>query len=307
MIGEQRMIYSSTQVLDVPAVLAAIEQSLAMIEFDTEGRVLWANERFAQAMAYPASEMPGMLHRQFCTPEFVNSAEYTALWNNLREGRSFQDKILRVSKDGRQLWFEATYTPIVDAEGQVTGILKVATDITARENATASFTNELRMMAGELLKRTEEGIAGTREIAAAINRGVQKVGENMDMIRSLQQEASSVRSIIDTISDVASQTQLLSLNAAIEAAHAGEYGRGFNVVASEVRKLSKQAGDAAREVNGSLRGITVQVDKITTEMKFSQTLITDSQVLIENAVNEFSVIGEAARQLDQQARTLAEL
>lgn len=307
MIGVNYEKNTSTQVLNVHAVQAAMEQSLAMIEFDIEGRVLWANDNFAKTMGYTASEMPGLLHRQFCTPEYAKSPEYAALWRNLRNGRSFQEKILRVSKDRRLLWFEATYTPVFDDNGFIQGILKVATDITARENSTTSFTNELRGMAADLLKRTNDGISSTHEIAAAINRGVEKVDDNMELVSSLQQEANSVRRIIHTISDVASQTQLLSLNAAIEAAHAGEYGRGFSVVASEVRKLSKQAEDATREVNTSLSGIAAQVNKITAEMKQSQTLITDSQALVQSAVNEFSVIGEAARQLDQQARTLAAL
>ncbi|UQZ36781.1 chemotaxis protein [Paenibacillus sp. PK3_47] len=307
MIYEETINNSRTQVLDPQAVMAAIEQSLAMIQFDTEGRVLWANDNFAKAMGYTAAEMPGLMHRQFCTTQFVVSAEYKALWRNLRSGLSFQDKILRVAKDGRLLWFEATYTPIFDQKGLVKGILKVATDITARENTTTSFTNTMKIMAEDLRKRTDDGIASTHEIAAAINRGVQKVDDTMEMVKSLQQEANSVRGIINTISDVASQTQLLSLNAAIEAAHAGEHGRGFSVVADEVRKLSKQAEEATRQVNISLSGISAQVNHITSGMKQSQTIIIDSQALVKNAVHEFSVIGEAARELDQQAQTLADL
>src|SRR4051794_15103982 len=120
--------YMSTQVLEQDAVLAAIEQSLAMIEFNTEGQVLWVNDNFAKAMEYEADEMPGLMHRQFCTEEFVNSPEYSMLWRELKSGHPFQAKILRLSKKQRLLWFEATYTPVFDAEGQVKAVIKIATD-----------------------------------------------------------------------------------------------------------------------------------------------------------------------------------
>lgn len=76
--------YFSTQVLDREAVLAAIERSLAMIEFNVNGQVIWANELFARTMGYEAGELLGMAHRQFCSPGFVNSPEYESFWDQLR-------------------------------------------------------------------------------------------------------------------------------------------------------------------------------------------------------------------------------
>ncbi|GAQ18481.1 chemotaxis protein [Oceanobacillus picturae] len=83
---------TSTQVLDQNSVLAALEMSLAMIEFDPYGNVLWANPNFSQAMGYRVEELFNMHHRQFCTSEFVQSTEYNNFWENLRNGKSFQKK-----------------------------------------------------------------------------------------------------------------------------------------------------------------------------------------------------------------------
>ncbi|HEY2494415.1 MAG TPA: methyl-accepting chemotaxis protein [Paenibacillus sp.] len=300
-------LYSSTQVLEQSAVLAAIENSLAMIEFDTEGKVLWANDNFARAMDYEASEMPGLMHRQFCTPEFVNSPEYSALWNDLKSGRPFQEKILRVTKNRRLLWFEATYTPVYDTDGHVQAVIKVATDITARENATTQVTNDLQHMAEDLLQRAEEGVSSSHQIAVVIERIVKESNNNMEILQLLEQKSDSVRDSMKTIRDVASQTHLLALNAAIEAAHAGEHGRGFNVVATEVRKLAQQAEEATKEVNSNLEGIAEQVAEIANGTKRSQTVITDSQRLTQQAVDEFTGIGQAAGLLDKQARILGDM
>jgi len=300
-------ITASTQVLDENAVLSAIEKSLAMIEFDIQGKVLWANENFAKVMEYEAMEMPGLLHKQFCAPEFVNSFEYTKLWNELKRGKPFQEKIKRVTKRNCIRWFEATYTPIIDDEGKVIAVLKIATDITERENTTAKVTTELQDMAQKLLKRAEEGIASSNQIAMSIEKVVEESNGNMQVLQSLEQKAHLVRQTTKAIRDISSQTNLLALNAAIEAAHAGKYGLGFNVVATEVRKLAKQTEEATKEVNTNLEGIATQVSEIATGTKRAQVVISDSQIRTQMAVDEFMGIGEAARELDDQAKVLGEL
>ncbi|WP_308862101.1 methyl-accepting chemotaxis protein [Paenibacillus radicis (ex Xue et al. 2023)] len=297
----------STQVLDENAVLAAIEQSLAMIEFDAHGKVLWANDNFAKVMEYDSAEMSGLSHQQFCTSEYVNSSEYVKLWNDLKSGRPFQEKILRVTKNQHLRWFEATYTPIVNTEGEVVAVLKIATDITKREHDTVTVTNELQQMAENLMERAEAGVLSSHQIATAIEKVVNESDNNMNALQLLELKADAVQKTTKAIREIASQTNLLALNAAIEAAHAGEYGRGFNVVAVEVRKLAAQTEEATKEVNSTLQDIAAQVADISKGIKRAQTVILDSQLRTQHAVDEFTGIGQAARQLDNQAKVLGDL
>lgn len=306
MIREIQTTYSTTQVLDQAEVLAAVEQSLAMIEFDLDGRVIWVNDNFARAMRYSAEEMKGMLHRQFCAREFVESDDYTGLWSQLRDGTPFQDKIARVTKDGRSIWLEATYMPIRNEEGQVHSVLKIATDIDAREQASDAITGKLLLMSEELIHRAKEGIFRSQEVESAIDGMVEGANGNMAVLRQLEHQTQLIGGIVRTIREVAAQTNLLALNAAIEAAHAGEYGRGFNVVASEVRKLAGEVQDAAKEVNGYVDGMMAQVNEISKGTKHSQEVAAESQLRIQQALDEFSGIGEAALQLDSQAKALKE-
>lgn len=106
----------SLQVLERSAVLRALEHSLAMIEFDVTGEVLWVNDIFAKAMGYSAQEMIGLKHKQFCPPHIAEHASYQMFWKRLKEGQVFQEKVQRTTKNGDSLWLEATYTPVHNEE-----------------------------------------------------------------------------------------------------------------------------------------------------------------------------------------------
>ncbi|MEI2665989.1 methyl-accepting chemotaxis protein [Rossellomorea sp. LJF3] len=298
---------NSTQVFKESAILAAIEESLAMIEFDGNGNVLWVNGNFARTMEYDTEEMIGMHHQTFCTKEFSGSLDYKKLWRDLRNGKSFQEKIQRVTKTGNLLWLEATYTPVYSEEGKLEGVVKVATDITERETTIGKVASELQKMSEELSEKAEQGITRSEEAAIATGKLVEDSNENMKTLESLTLQAHSIGNIVKTIREIATQTNLLALNAAIEAARAGEHGRGFNVVAGEVRKLATRVQDSIQEVNAHVEGITGEIKKINEGTLRSQSGISNNQGLNEQAVLAFKEIGSAARRLDLQARDFKDI
>ncbi|WP_331490760.1 methyl-accepting chemotaxis protein [Aquibacillus rhizosphaerae] len=284
-----------------------MEDSLAMIEFDTQGVVLWANENFAKTMGYNVSEMPNLLHRQFCTDEFAKSRKCDLFWDDLRKGKSFQEKIQRVTKSGQMIWLEATYTPVFDENNKVEAVVIIATDITQRENSSKEITFQLQEMAEDLNRRAEQGIIRSEEIATSTKEVVNESKENLDMLESLKHQAISIEGIVKTIREIAAQTNLLALNAGIEAARAGEHGRGFNVVAGEIRKLATKVQESVQDVNAHIEGITSETTKISDATERSQEGFAKNQELIEQAMEEFTGIGNSARELDIQAKVFKDI
>ncbi|MCV6614402.1 MAG: PAS domain-containing protein, partial [Cellvibrionaceae bacterium] len=114
------------------SLVAAINQSMATIEFTPSGEVCNANDNFLQAVGYQLDEIKGKHHRIFCTPEYANSQEYVQFWRDLNAGKTISGKIKRVNKHGDILWLEASYTPILNSQGKVEKVVKLAADITQR-------------------------------------------------------------------------------------------------------------------------------------------------------------------------------
>ena len=110
--------------------LNAINSSNAVIEFDLNGIILDANEKFQSVMGFPLEKIVGKHHRVFVTEKFENSDEYLELWASLRRGEFISGQFERIKSDGTAVWLQATYSPIFDIEGKPYKIMKIATDIT---------------------------------------------------------------------------------------------------------------------------------------------------------------------------------
>lgn len=130
---------------------------MAMIRFDRQRRVVDVNNLFAKTMKYKRDEMLGMSHSLFCVPRFVNSPAYPALWERLFSGLSMSDKIERIDAHRETVWLEATYMPLFE-EDNVIGVLKIASDITARVVMVRDYAQSFRTLAESLDQNSQDGL-----------------------------------------------------------------------------------------------------------------------------------------------------
>ncbi|BBP45588.1 methyl-accepting chemotaxis protein [Thiosulfatimonas sediminis] len=110
----------------------ALNKVMGVIEFDTDGHILTANENFLNVVGYGLNEIVGKHHRMFLHEIDAASANYQNFWRMLKAGNNNSDRFKRKSKSGKTIWLEASYNPIFNAEGKVEKIVKFATDITEK-------------------------------------------------------------------------------------------------------------------------------------------------------------------------------
>ena len=129
-ITEQKM-----RDLDVEGQIAAINKAQAVIEFTLDGKIVTANQNFLSALGYTLDEIRGQHHGMFVDPAYRQSAEYRMFWEKLGRGEFDANQYQRFGKGGKEIWIQASYNPILDANGKAFKVVKYATDVTATVKA----------------------------------------------------------------------------------------------------------------------------------------------------------------------------
>ena len=120
--------------MEISNRMNAINRSNAVIEFDLDGNIRFANDSFLNVLGYTQDEIVGQHHSLFIENDYKDSEEYKDFWNSLREGKFFRGEITRRKKDGTLIYLQATYNPILGSDGKPYRIMKIATDVTESYN-----------------------------------------------------------------------------------------------------------------------------------------------------------------------------
>ena len=135
--------FSKPTISESDLVLKALDKSLAVIEFKTDGTIIRANDNFLAAMGYNLAEIEGHHHSLFVEKDYATSVEYREFWAKLKDGQFFSDEFKRFKKSGEEIWIQATYNPVRNEQGEVIKVVKFASDITAQKLQTADAAGQL--------------------------------------------------------------------------------------------------------------------------------------------------------------------
>jgi methyl-accepting chemotaxis protein len=310
---------------DYAGQIRAIGNSQAVITFSLDGRIESANDIFCRTMGYAEDEIVGRHHKMFVQRNEQSSVGYRQFWQSLARGTLQAGEFCRIDRNGRAVWLQASYTPILDPASRPFKVVKYASDITAAKLRSLQFDAKLKAI-GASTAVAEWNLKGRcQEVNAFLARrpqvdlpsllsrpDLERVGKGEQLRReiawpdidgdalwldamfsqmtdlegrpekilmcavdvtprrlaiastadAMQGMLERMTKIVGNLEKITQTTNMLALNAAVQAGRAGEAGKGFAVVATEVRVLAEQSEKAVAEINGLIAGGKAQIDRL---------------------------------------------
>ncbi len=300
---------------DLEGQRAAIDKAQAVIEFDLDGRILHANENFLAVLGYALPEILGQHHRLFVDPAERESSAYKAFWERLGRGEYDAGQYRRIGKGGKEIWIQASYNPILNAQGRPYKVVKFATDITATfkgkqlEAAVKETTETIARAKGkdltgrvplegksgevatlcagvnDLLDTLAEVVSSVRDISVRIDEASLKItSDSQQLAERTEANAASLQQTAATTEELAASVK----HSAGNSKAAVQLGNEASEVAARGGAIVTEAVDAMGRIEKASSGISEIISMID-EIAFQTNL------LALNAAVEAARAGDAGR------------
>jgi len=231
----------------------AIGHALAVIEFDVEGRILGANENFLNVTGYTLDEVRGQSHAMFCDPAYVDSPGYADFWNTLRRGEFHIGEYERFGRGGKPLWLQASYNPVLGADGRLLKIVKFASDITDRRAVQEALREAKERAEQAVASRTAFMANMSHEIRTPMNAVIGFTELLLDTPLSPLQ-----RQHLETVRQ-SSGSLLGLLNGILDSAKLEKGAMELELQAFSLRQLATQVTDSLR-IGATPRNVALVLD-----------------------------------------------
>jgi methyl-accepting chemotaxis protein len=280
----------------------AINKSQAIIEFKMDGTILNANENFLRSMGYTLGEIKGQHHRLFVDSIYAASDEYRQFWSDLNRGEFRAAEYKRIGKGGREVWLQATYSPIFDLNNKPFKVIKFATVITEQK----LLANETARIVADLvpaLSALENGDL-TQKIANSYEGGFGKLKDSFNnTLQTLQNIINEVRSSTDALvsaaEEVSSTAQSLSQSSSEQAASVEETSASLEEMSANINQNADNAKQtnaiATKAATDAVQGGTSVLETVKAMKQIAQKIGIVEDIAYQTNLLALNAAIEAAR------------
>ena len=273
-------------------IVNAINTSYAFIEFDTKGVIISANENFLSTVGYSLAEIIGKHHRIFVESKEANSSNYLKFWEELGIGIPQNSLYKRVTKNGKEIWLQAVYSPVKDEMGRVTKVIKIATDVTSATNASIA---------------TQLATKEVMRVLDALANGDLSQKYSVLSEAELKQMGEALNSTIDVLiaqkeGEIETQEAAQEVSRVISALAEGDLTQRYEI--SSKGEL-KRMGDALNKTIDVLNDLISKVMENTLNISSASVQISNSaQQLSEGATNQASSVEEISSSMEEMTANI---
>ncbi|RRJ83993.1 methyl-accepting chemotaxis protein [Aestuariirhabdus litorea] len=270
-----------------------------------------------EGMSYASTQIAdGDLTIQMCRPgQNATNDELAQLNHNMgRMADGLRDTISQVATTSSMLASQAeelsmvaneTKDSVLEQQKRTTSVASAITEMTASSREVAENTVSAKESAERAQEVSLQGREVVDETVTTIRSLATKVSETANVIEVLTQDSEKIGKVLDVIRGIAEQTNLLALNAAIEAARAGEQGRGFAVVADEVRTLAQRTQESTQEIQTVIQGLQQRTQQAHEAMRSSEAQVDESTSRVTKTGEALNRIAAEVELINEQNTQIA--
>lgn len=300
--------------LDYAKQIEAISEAQAVIEFQMDGTVVNANANFLKTLGYAIGEIKGQHHSMFAPESYARSPEYKAFWAKLNRGESDEGRYMRVGKGGKEVWIQARYSAINDANGKPYKVVKYATDITEqvrmeREQEQNQLRErqaqeDLRRKVDELLLVVNAAASGDLTKLIGFN-GDDAMGQLAEGLRKMMKDLRQIiGQVVEGAAQFAEGSQIIAESSQRMAHGAQSQSASVEEMSASIEELTRSI-EAVKDNAGEANKLAVSTNKMAEEGGQAVQKSVEAMDLIKNSSEQISEIIQVISEIASQTNLLA--
>jgi PAS domain S-box-containing protein len=253
---------------------------------NAEGDILWVNDSFTRMYEYTFQEFTAKLGNNIRKTSF-NPKIMERLNHCYTQKTPITYEALNITKTGREIWTHTSLIPLLSDAKEIIGLVTIDSDIHKRIKASEELVQHILSFNQKIEKTAEQ-----------LNVMVELTNVLFERIEKSQRRIDRTDQIISYVKEISDQTKILGINASIEAHTAGQYGKGFRVIANEMVQISTVTINSLKEINDLIGSIKRSSDKLGTEKEKSEGAIELHRTLLSELKKEINEVEGVIHQLN---------